>query len=68
MVADKGLYTSDNTAACFLDENGFIFSQTVLGADKVLKLGKGLGWLPGRLGLPFQGLQYAKDMRVFLLV
>lgn len=37
VVADKGLTTSDNIAACMLDNNGFVFSQSVLGADKELK-------------------------------
>lgn len=37
MVADKGLNASDNIAACTLDGNGFIFSQSVRGAAKELK-------------------------------
>lgn len=37
MVADKGLNTSNNIAACTLDNNGFIFSQSVRKATKSLK-------------------------------
>ena len=37
MVADKGLNTSDNIAACTLDGNGFIISQSVRKATKRLK-------------------------------
>lgn len=37
MVADKGLNTSDNIAACTLDGNGFILSQSVRKATKKLK-------------------------------
>ena len=40
IVADKGLNTSDNIAACILDENGFIFSQSVRRATEGLK-----GWV-----------------------
>ena len=37
MVADKGLNTSNNIAACTLDGNGFILSQSVRKATKTLK-------------------------------
>ena len=37
VVADKGLNTSDNIAACTLDGNGFVFSQSVRKATKTLK-------------------------------
>lgn len=37
MVADKGLNTSNNIAACTVDKNGFIFSQSVRRATKALK-------------------------------
>lgn len=37
MVADKGLNASDNIAACTLDHNGFIFSQSVRKVTKKLK-------------------------------
>lgn len=37
MVADKGLNASNNIAACTLDHNGFIFSQSVRKATKKLK-------------------------------
>ena len=37
VVADKGLNTSNNIAACMLDGNGFIFSQSVRKAPKELK-------------------------------
>ena len=37
VVADKGLNTSDNIAACTLDGNGFVFSQSVRKATKKLK-------------------------------
>ena len=37
IVADKGLNTSNNIAACTLDGNGFIFSQSVRKATKSLK-------------------------------
>ncbi len=37
IVADKGLNTSNNIAACTLDGNGFIFSQSVRKATKALK-------------------------------
>lgn len=37
MVADKGLNTSNNIAACTLDGNGFILSQSVRKATKALK-------------------------------
>jgi len=37
MVADKGLNTSDNIAACTLEDNGFIISQSVRRATKALK-------------------------------
>ena len=40
VVADKGLNTSANIAACTLDGNGFIFSQSVRKATKELK-----GWV-----------------------
>lgn len=37
VVADKGLNTSTNIAACLLDNNGFIFSQSVRKATANLK-------------------------------
>lgn len=37
MVADKGLNCSDNIAACILDHNGYIFSQSLRKAPKELK-------------------------------
>ena len=37
VVADKGLNTSSNIAACTLDGNGFVFSQSVRKATKELK-------------------------------
>ena len=37
VVADKGLNTSNNIAACILDNNGYIFSQSVRKATKELK-------------------------------
>lgn len=37
IVADKGLNTSDNIAACILDGNGYVFSQSVRKADATLK-------------------------------
>ena len=37
VVADKGLNTSANIAACTLDGNGFVFSQSVRKATKELK-------------------------------
>lgn len=37
MVADKGLNTSNNIAACLLDGNGFILSQSVRKGTKKLK-------------------------------
>lgn len=37
IVADKGLNTSTNIAACLLDNNGFIFSQSVRKATADLK-------------------------------
>lgn len=37
VVADKGLNTSDNIAACTLDGNGFVLSQSVRKATKKLK-------------------------------
>lgn len=37
VVADKGLNTSDNIAACLLDGNGYIFSQSVRKADSSLQ-------------------------------
>jgi hypothetical protein len=37
MVADKGINCSDNIAACTLDKNGFVFSQSVKKSDKELK-------------------------------
>ena len=45
MVADKGLNTSDNIAACTLDGNGFILSQSVRRATKKLK-----GWVMDEAG------------------
>lgn len=37
VVADKGLNTSDNIAACTLDGNGFVFSQSVRKATRELR-------------------------------
>jgi transposase len=37
MVADKGINTSDNIAACILDANGYVFSQSVKKSDANLK-------------------------------
>ena len=37
VVADKGLNASANIARCVLDGNGYVFSQTVRGADRELK-------------------------------
>lgn len=37
VVADKGLNASANIARCVLDRNGFVFSQSVRGADAELK-------------------------------
>lgn len=37
VVADKGLNTSSNIAACTLDGNGFVFSQSVRKATRELK-------------------------------
>ena len=37
VVADKGLNTSSNIAACTLDGNGFVFSQSVRKATKNLR-------------------------------
>ena len=37
VVADKGLNTSNNIAACTLDGNGFVFRQSVRKATKKLK-------------------------------
>lgn len=37
VVADKGLNTSDNIAACILDGNGYVFSQSVRKADRSLQ-------------------------------
>lgn len=37
IVADKGINCSDNIAACILDKNGYIFSQSVRKANKELK-------------------------------
>ncbi len=37
VVADKGLNTSANIAACTLDGNGFVFSQSVRRATRALK-------------------------------
>lgn len=37
LVADKGLNTSSNIAACILDGNGFIISQSVRRAPETLK-------------------------------
>lgn len=37
VVADKGLNTSNNIAACTLDGNGFVLSQSVRKATKALK-------------------------------
>ena len=40
IVADKGLNASANIARCVLDGNGYVFSQSVRGADRELK-----GWV-----------------------
>lgn len=40
VVADKGLNASANIARCTLDGNGYVFSQSVRGADRELK-----GWV-----------------------
>jgi hypothetical protein len=40
VVADRGNNTSDNIAANVLDGNGFVYSQTIRGADSELK-----GWV-----------------------
>ena len=45
VVADKGLNTSDNIAANVLDNNGFIFSQSVRRATRELK-----GWVLDQTG------------------
>lgn len=37
VVADKGLNASANIARCILDGNGYVFSQSVRGADRELK-------------------------------
>jgi transposase len=37
MVADRGINCSDNIAACILDGNGYVFSQSVKKSDKELK-------------------------------
>jgi len=37
MVADRGINCSDNIAACILDGNGYVFSQSVRKSDKDLK-------------------------------
>jgi transposase len=37
MVADKGINCSDNIAACTLDNNGYVFSQSVKKSAKDLK-------------------------------
>ena len=37
MVADKGINCSENIAACTLDKNGYVFSQSVRKSDKDLK-------------------------------
>ena len=37
VVADKGLNASANIARCVLDGNGYVFSQSVRGADRELK-------------------------------
>lgn len=37
VVADKGLNTSDNIAACILQGNGYVFSQSIRKADASLK-------------------------------
>ena len=37
MVADKGINTSNTIAACILDGNGYVFSQSVKKSDKDLK-------------------------------
>jgi transposase len=40
VVADKGINTSDNIAACTLDENGFVFSQSIRGTKSKAELRK----------------------------
>lgn len=37
VVADRGLNASANIARCILDGNGYVFSQSVRGADRELK-------------------------------
>ncbi|HJG32037.1 MAG TPA: hypothetical protein K8U80_11700, partial [Collinsella ihuae] len=37
VVADRGLNSSANIARCILDGNGYVFSQSVRGADRELK-------------------------------
>ena len=37
VVADRGINTGDNIAHCLLSGNGYVFSQTVRGANKELK-------------------------------
>ena len=37
VVADKGLNTGNNIAYCVLSGNGYVFSQTIRGANKELK-------------------------------
>ena len=37
VVADKGLNTSDNIAACILDGNGYVFGQSVRRCDSSLR-------------------------------
>ncbi|OUP05803.1 IS1634 family transposase [Collinsella sp. An2] len=54
VVADKGLNASANIARCVLDRNGFIFSQSVRGADAGLK-----GWVLSERGYaPNEGGTY----------
>lgn len=50
VVADKGLNASANIARCALDRNGFIFSQSVRGADAELK-----GWVLSEDGYESNG-------------
>jgi transposase len=38
VVADKGINTSDNIAACTLDKNGFVFSQSIRGTKSKKEL------------------------------
>jgi transposase len=40
VVADKGINTSDNIAACILDKNGFVFSQSIRGTKSKQELKK----------------------------